>query len=214
MRLIQNCYLETAILPWLPHFIFWETSREKTVPRKSTGKRLRFEIFKRDGFRCVYCGATPTQSVLHADHVIPVASGGPTTADNLVTACQECNSGKSSISLDDRKLSKPMITQSHKEHAEQIKAFLAIEKEIMEARQSAADDFLEFWEGSVGPMSEDMYNRLDGLMRVWPIDKLTEAASIMARKMGRPNADFNSYDANNQAKYFHGILRKWRLADG
>ena len=54
---------------------------------------LRFKVLKRDGFRCVYCGGTPDRGYeLHVDHVIP---GGPATEDNLVTACWECNLGKS-----------------------------------------------------------------------------------------------------------------------
>lgn len=63
--------------------------------RKSISKGLRFEVFKRDRFTCVYCGATPPGVLLHIDHVIPVAGGGDNTIDNLVTACQPCNLGKS-----------------------------------------------------------------------------------------------------------------------
>lgn len=33
--------------------------------------------------------------MLHVDHVVPVASGGATNEDNLLTACEECNLGKS-----------------------------------------------------------------------------------------------------------------------
>ena len=32
--------------------------------------------------------------VLHVDHVVPVAAGGTTSEDNLLTACEECNLGK------------------------------------------------------------------------------------------------------------------------
>jgi 5-methylcytosine-specific restriction endonuclease McrA len=31
---------------------------------------------------------------LHVDHLVPLAHGGTTTADNLLTACEECNLGK------------------------------------------------------------------------------------------------------------------------
>ncbi len=62
--------------------------------RRSTGKRLRFEVFKRDHFTCQYCGAQPPAVVLVAGHVIPVKDGGQTTIDNLVTACEPCNQGK------------------------------------------------------------------------------------------------------------------------
>lgn len=63
-------------------------------------KRLRFEILRRDEFRCTYCGATPREAELEVDHVIPEALGGQTTVENLTTACAECNSGKTSTSPD------------------------------------------------------------------------------------------------------------------
>lgn len=66
------------------------------MARNSTGKRLRFEVFERDGYTCRYCGAQPPDVVLVLDHVLPVKEDGPTTADNLVTACEPCNQGKSS----------------------------------------------------------------------------------------------------------------------
>lgn len=63
--------------------------------RRSTGKRLRFAVFDRDSFTCQYCGAQPPEVVLVIDHITPVASGGATSIDNLVTACEPCNQGKS-----------------------------------------------------------------------------------------------------------------------
>lgn len=59
-------------------------------------KRMRFEILRRDNFRCYYCGATAAESDLHVDHVIPVTLGGTDIAENLVTSCADCNAGKSS----------------------------------------------------------------------------------------------------------------------
>jgi 5-methylcytosine-specific restriction endonuclease McrA len=58
--------------------------------------QLRFGILQRDGFRCRYCGRPGNAPgvVLHVDHVVPVAAGGTTTEDNLLTACDECNLGK------------------------------------------------------------------------------------------------------------------------
>ena len=67
--------------------------------RRSTGKRLRFEVFKRDLFACQYCGAQPPGAVLVIDHVEPVAAGGTSTIDNLITACETCNQGKADRAL-------------------------------------------------------------------------------------------------------------------
>ncbi|MET7395598.1 HNH endonuclease [Dactylosporangium sp. NPDC005572] len=63
----------------------------------SVPKRLRFEVFRRDGFRCRYCGATPDEAQLRPDHVVPEALGGKTEPTNLVTACEDCNAGKASM---------------------------------------------------------------------------------------------------------------------
>lgn len=62
-----------------------------------TSPRNRFAILSRDGFQCVYCGRTAQQAKLHVDHVVPVSAGGPTHWSNLVTACLDCNLGKSAL---------------------------------------------------------------------------------------------------------------------
>lgn len=62
--------------------------------------RTRFEVFKRDRFRCVYCGRSAADDTeLHVDHVHPTSRGGTDEIDNLVTACAECNLGKSDIPI-------------------------------------------------------------------------------------------------------------------
>ncbi len=48
----------------------------------------RFNVFLRDGFSCVYCGAGDD---LTFDHLIPRSKGGTTKWDNIVTACSPCN---------------------------------------------------------------------------------------------------------------------------
>ncbi len=70
---------------------------------------LRYEVMKRDRFRCVLCGANPATlpgCVLHVDHVLAWSRGGKTTAENLRTLCANCNLGKSN------KLDEPAIDQN------------------------------------------------------------------------------------------------------
>jgi hypothetical protein len=63
-------------------------NREKVPPR------LRFQILRRDAFRCTYCGAHGPNVRLEVDHVHPRALGGTNDPGNLVTACFDCNRGK------------------------------------------------------------------------------------------------------------------------
>lgn len=56
---------------------------------------LRYDILKRDGFKCTICGATQADGVkLHVDHIIPISKGGKTIPKNLRTLCDRCNFGK------------------------------------------------------------------------------------------------------------------------
>jgi len=65
------------------------------MARKALSKSTRFEVFKRDHFTCQYCGAQPPGVVLVIDHIHPIAAGGSNEMDNLTTACEPCNQGKS-----------------------------------------------------------------------------------------------------------------------
>lgn len=68
--------------------------------RKPLSKGKRFDIFRRDGFTCQYCGRQPPEAVLHVDHITPVVEGGTNDDMNLVTSCRDCNLGKGKKLLD------------------------------------------------------------------------------------------------------------------
>ncbi|HEY9612200.1 HNH endonuclease [Allocoleopsis sp.] len=51
----------------------------------------RREVLRRDKHTCQYCGSTKH---LTLDHVIPRSKGGKHTWDNVVIACERCNSRK------------------------------------------------------------------------------------------------------------------------
>lgn len=68
---------------------------ENKKVRKSLTKSIRHEVFKRDNYRCVECGATNKDTVLHIDHIIPFSKGGSDELDNLQTLCKSCNISKS-----------------------------------------------------------------------------------------------------------------------
>lgn len=61
--------------------------------------RVRFEILKRDGFACQFCGMKAPEAYLQVDHIVPVAMGGTDDPNNLIAACWSCNNGKRAIPL-------------------------------------------------------------------------------------------------------------------
>lgn len=63
----------------------------------AVSKRLRFEVLRRDDFTCRYCGGRAPDVALTVDHVVPRTLGGSDQPENLVAACQCCNSGKTSV---------------------------------------------------------------------------------------------------------------------
>ena len=107
--------------------------------RKAIGKKLRFEIFKRDEFSCVYCGATPPSVILQIDHIHPIAEGGSNHIDNLITSCQSCNIGKGANLLSN-------IPQSLKDKANLVKEKEAQLKGYYEVMQMQKDRIdAEMW---------------------------------------------------------------------
>ena len=63
-----------------------------TIPLKD-----RWAVLKRDNYRCVKCGASPSNNheiELEVDHIIPVAKGGGNVLENLQVLCRDCNQGK------------------------------------------------------------------------------------------------------------------------
>lgn len=58
-------------------------------------RAMRYEVLRRDGFRCVRCGRGREDGVkLHVDHIKPVSRGGKSEMGNLQTLCEDCNCGK------------------------------------------------------------------------------------------------------------------------
>lgn len=79
-----------------------ECDRQKKKKRRL---QLRFEIFKRDNFTCQYCGRKSPEVELRIDHKIPKNKQGKDDKKNYITACSECNLGKSDILLTEFKKS-------------------------------------------------------------------------------------------------------------
>lgn len=174
--------------------------------RTGMSKRLRFEVFKRDGFRCVYCGATPMVSVMHVDHVVAVANGGTNDPANLVTACADCNGGKSSVPLEQRKLtSGGLSAEEAVERAEQVKAYLAAQKDIIATKDEAFAIVTRAWEEASGFTHSKQ--EVASLRRF--VEKLGIEAVIAAIHIACTNKPCSTaYQSTETFRYFCGICWK------
>lgn len=87
---------------------------KRPYPRVRLSKK---EIFRRDEYRCQYCGQAKAQLTL--DHIIPRHRGGDYSWSNLVTACPSCNLKKGGRTLRQagmrllRKPTEPRATASY-----------------------------------------------------------------------------------------------------
>lgn len=70
-------------------------TRHDRLPERSVPFSRR-NLYRRDGFRCQYCGRRQATSDLSIDHVLPRSRGGRTTWENCVLACIPCNVRKGS----------------------------------------------------------------------------------------------------------------------
>ena len=66
-----------------------ELSNRRFIPALSN--RL---LFRRDDYRCMYCGFQFVHDDLSRDHIIPRAQGGKDRWENVVASCKRCNHSK------------------------------------------------------------------------------------------------------------------------
>lgn len=132
------------------------------MKRAAISKKKRFDIFKRDGFKCQYCGAHPPDVALHVDHIHPVAEGGTNEIENLVTSCEPCNLGKGARLLSVTPKSLAMQAKEVAEREEQLRGY----QEILEARRDRIED--ELWRVAevIEPGSSKSGMKLDWLSSI------------------------------------------------
>lgn len=165
----------------------------------SLSKKLRFEVFKRDSFKCQYCGAMPPVVVLEVDHIIPVSKSGTDDIDNLITSCFDCNRGKSNRDLTTLPQSTIEKTEQLIEREEQYAAYKEILSKI-KARQAEEIDAIDeiynqyFPEWCLGERFKN--GTLPIFLKSLGFEKVEDAMHKACARM---------FDDNKAIKYFCGI---------
>lgn len=95
LRIKREVYARDAELASLRSYV---ANVEAAIVYKQGPKRepipedVKMLVWSRDGGACTRCGS---KSDLHFDHIIPVAKGGSSTAENIQLLCKPCNLRKS-----------------------------------------------------------------------------------------------------------------------
>lgn len=178
--------------------------------RKPIPQKIRFEVFKRDHFRCQYCGKGVNDGViLEVDHIHPVAEGGTNDIINLITACRECNGGKGARLLSDTDVAEKEFTFLEEEQARIEQAQMVIEwkKQILEQQNieiDALDDIIEKVSGY--GCNDNGKRTLRKLLTQFTFDELSDAIPIAFTKYYH-DTDASFTDALHK---LGGICWNWR----
>ena len=85
---------------WIVRSPSWETRVPAVLILKEYQRRRRMprfsktNLYLRDLFTCQYCSTQLPRNSLTLDHVRPLSLGGKTNWENIVAACQKCNTQK------------------------------------------------------------------------------------------------------------------------
>jgi hypothetical protein len=186
--------------------------------RKSISKRTRFEVFKRDGFTCQYCGRTPPIVILVIDHIVAHAAGGPDDQLNLVTSCEDCNSGKSDKDLKQVLPSLADQIARRREKEEQVKEYNTFLMEIRDAEIAALDKIGTYWfdifEGAKGKYRFNPSSEPAGSIRTF-LKRLTVAEILDAIDIAHARCGGGYHSSGTVRRpflYFCGVC--WRKIKG
>ena len=152
--------------------------------RKPIPKRIRFEVFKRDGFKCQYCGASAPDVLLQVDHIKPAAAGGEDDIINLITACAACNAGKRDKPLDDKTTVAKARQQLEElqERREQLEMMMAWQEGLRSIGREAVDRICAYWQ-ELTPgwaVNENGKKNLRKWLRTFSLDEITRAMDVAA----------------------------------
>lgn len=172
-----------------------------TATRKPISTKTRFDVFKRDGFSCQYCGRHPPDVVLEVDHVVPVAEGGQNDADNLVAACWDCNRGKGARPLSDIPVSLRDKAVEIAEREAQLRGY----QDILEAKRSRLDDevwrvaeaFMDRWRQE--SIRRDYLQSIKMFIERLGVHPVLDAMEIAAASRA------GNYSQNKMFRYFCGV---------
>jgi len=147
--------------------------------RKAIPKKMRFEVFKRDSFKCQYCGKSAPEVILHADHINPVYEGGRNTLTNLITSCEACNLGKGKRKLSDNTAVEKQKAQLDElnERRIQLEMMMKWREGLNEIEDTKLKYVREKWESHAKPftITENGVKNLKSIVGKFPLEVVLDS---------------------------------------
>ena len=174
--------------------------------RKGIGKKIRFEVFKRDSFTCQYCGRMAPDVILEVDHINPIAEGGNNEIINLITSCRDCNRGKGKKKLSDnaeiKKQQKQLEELALKR--EQLKMMIEWKQELSKIDDFQVEQIGNLFENETGySLSDYSLKKIRKEIKSYGFQSVYEATEISINQYFEGNKE----SANYTVEYIYRILR-------
>ncbi|MBI4570634.1 MAG: HNH endonuclease [Chloroflexi bacterium] len=174
------------------------------MKRQAISKTLRFQLFRRDGFQCLYCGRRPPDVVLHVDHAMPVAVGGDSGLANLVTCCSDCNAGKrdeivvTPLEWEDSEVRRLESLQRLAE----LRAYQNLKAELDHELAGVVQALVSSWATALGDAWQPAPADVQYLLDDHDPDEIEKAFYLASRR--------STGTAQDAWRYACAVLRNWR----
>lgn len=175
----------------------------------SVSKKTRFEIFKRDGYTCQYCGRKPSDDVvLEVDHIHPRSEGGTDEEINLTTACFDCNRGKSNRKLGDFKPRPDADLKSLEMQQEmaEVRRYLQAKEEKESLYRELREKLLDVWREYIGGQYIPHRRQFDTWLAVFSPEEIERAFAKTSAKVYAFNNRDEQSRAEQAVKYASGVM--------
>lgn len=174
--------------------------------RKPISKRIRFEVFKRDLFKCQYCGAAAPNVLLHIDHIQPIAQSGDNDITNLITACATCNAGKGAVPLSDSSALAKQRSQIEElqERREQLEMMMKWKRGLRDIKKDTVEEIATYWQ-EIAPgwnVNQSGQNHIKKWLRQFAIDEITHAMDVAAEAYLEFVSDGNATQESWETAFF------------
>ena len=183
--------------------------------RKGLSKKIRFEVFKRDSFTCQYCGKSAPEVKLEVDHIKPVSKEGDNDITNLITACKDCNAGKSNRELSDDTVMAKRKAQLDElqERREQLEMMMEWQNTLVDLSAVELDEAVGFINGFISPYSlnDSGITRVKKSLSKYGLSEILESTRISANQYLPASDDISGGAANKFIDYIHRIAKSRKL---